>query len=205
MAFNEKQRKQINAMLYAIEKYPSIGRTKLMKFIFFIDLIFYNESGDTILEDEYERVTYGPVPATGFFLTKYDTGLFKIEEIQLDLVKKMKNFHTNQKCNVDLFNRSERLLFDRILRVLKIYKAEDISNLTHEFDLWKDFTDGDRIPKEKLKLDEFDYEEILSLFAYHEACEYAETLEKSDVNAPQNDETIPPQFLKLQFLTLKGH
>jgi len=29
-----KRNKQVNAILYAIEEYPEIGRTKLMKFVF---------------------------------------------------------------------------------------------------------------------------------------------------------------------------
>ena len=43
----------VNAMLYAIGKYPNIGRTKLMKFFFFSDLINYNQNGDILLEKEY--------------------------------------------------------------------------------------------------------------------------------------------------------
>ena len=43
--------KRLNALLYAMEEYPDIGRTKLMKFVFFTDLIHYNNYGNTLLDD----------------------------------------------------------------------------------------------------------------------------------------------------------
>ena len=37
-----KEEKQKQAIIYAIENYPLINRTKLMKYTFFIDLFAYN-------------------------------------------------------------------------------------------------------------------------------------------------------------------
>ena len=51
-----KKEKQIDSLLYAIEKYPDIGRIKLMKFVFFVDLVMHNRRNETLLEDEYIRM-----------------------------------------------------------------------------------------------------------------------------------------------------
>ena len=64
-----KKNKQINAILFAIEEYPDIGRTKLMKFVFFVGLSIYNRTGATLLEDEYIRMPFGPVPPIAYALT----------------------------------------------------------------------------------------------------------------------------------------
>jgi uncharacterized phage-associated protein len=164
-----KYEKQKNALIYATEQYSNIGRTKLMKFIFFIDLISYNDSGDTILEDCYKRVPYGPAPSTGMILTDDDSDLFEIEVTEFEPNKIIKNFRSREKCDNRIFSKDEIFRFNQILRVLRQYPAEKISDITHELTLWKDYKNGDTIPKERLKLDDEDYFEFLSLIAYHEA------------------------------------
>lgn len=199
-----KNEKQKNALLYATEHYSKIGRTKLMKFIFFIDLISYNDTGDTILEDCYKRVPYGPAPSTGMVLTDDESDLFEIEETEFEPKKKIKNFKSLEKCNVNIFTNEEIFLFNQILRVLKQYPADIISDITHELTLWKDYKNGDTIPKERLQLDEDDYFEFLSLIAYHEACDFAQSVYREYRESEMiNNDSIPQDIIEMQFSTLK--
>ena len=76
-----KKNKQINAVLYAIEEYPDIGRIKLLKFIFFVDFIICNRRGDTLPEDEYIRMPFGPVPPIAFVLTSCSNEYIQVTRI----------------------------------------------------------------------------------------------------------------------------
>lgn len=62
-----KQYKQLQAIIYAIQRFPGINRTKLMKYIFFVDLFTYNKCKQTLLEEHY--LPRGPVPEYGFQAT----------------------------------------------------------------------------------------------------------------------------------------
>ena len=54
-----REKKQLEAMLYAIQCFPRINRTQLMKYIFFVDLFTYNKRGHPLLENQYRRLPNG--------------------------------------------------------------------------------------------------------------------------------------------------
>lgn len=64
-----RKQKLINALLYAVEHNGRIGRTKLLKFIFFVDLIYYNQRGTTLCGTTYIHMPKGPAEAAAFQLT----------------------------------------------------------------------------------------------------------------------------------------
>ena len=64
-----RKQKLINALLYAVEHDNRIGRTKLLKFIFFVDLIYYNQRGTTLCGTTYIRIPKGPAEAVAVQLT----------------------------------------------------------------------------------------------------------------------------------------
>lgn len=168
---SDKSEKLINAILYAIEEFPDIGKTRLMKFVFFVDLISYNETGQTLLEDEYKRMPWGPVPYESFCLTGFSNRFFDVEEVQLTPEKKRFIFPLKVKSNHSIFSEKEIELFNRILRLFKKMSAEEISDFTHQFSLWKNIEDQELIPLKMFKLDEYERFQLISTFAYDEAVE----------------------------------
>jgi putative transposon-encoded protein/uncharacterized phage-associated protein len=166
-----KDEKLTNALLYAIEEFPDIGKTRLMKFVFFVDLITYNETGNTLLEDEYKKMTWGPVPDKSFGLTSFPNKYFDVTEEQLTPEKKRFNFPLKMHSNRNYFSDNEILMFNRILRLFKKMSAEEISEFTHQFTLWKNVDDQETIPLNLFNLDDYEYFQFMSLFAYDEANE----------------------------------
>ncbi|MDD3621148.1 MAG: DUF4065 domain-containing protein [Methanofollis sp.] len=73
-----KKLKKIHAMLYAMEQDLAIGRTKLMKFIFFVDLIHYNQRGVTLFDSAYIRMQNGPVDLVAYALTGETNDFFSV-------------------------------------------------------------------------------------------------------------------------------
>lgn len=167
----EKPGELINAMLYAIERYPDIGRTKLMKFIFFVDLIHYNKYERTLLADEYTRKSWGPVPDRAYLLTSSSNAAFDVEEEQLTPEKKRYLFPVKKHTNLNAFSISEITIFNAILRVFNKMTADEVSDFSHHFSLWKNFENGDMIPLGEFKLSEYEYDQLMMMFAYDEAVE----------------------------------
>ncbi|MDD5419735.1 MAG: DUF4065 domain-containing protein, partial [Methanomicrobiaceae archaeon] len=74
-----RKQKLINALLYAVECDSRIGRTKLLKFIFFVDLIYYNQRGTTLCGTTYIRMPRGPAEAAAFQLTSESNAYFDVK------------------------------------------------------------------------------------------------------------------------------
>jgi uncharacterized phage-associated protein len=147
-----KTEKQINSLLYAIEKYPEIGRVKLMKFVFFVDLVMHNRRNETLLEDEYIRMQYGPVPAIAFTLTSQTNEYFTVSKVLISNQRFQYVFKPLKSADMDLFTQEETTVFDKVLEILKKNTAVVISTVTHQFDLWKNIENGYRIPLDLFKL-----------------------------------------------------
>jgi hypothetical protein len=181
-----KDDKLTNALLYAIEEFPEIGRTRLMKFVFFVDLVAYNEDGCTLLEDEYRRMSWGPVPIKSFTITGFSNPLFNVEEEQLTPEKKRFMYLLKRNCDRTLFTNDEINLFNVVIRLFKKMSAEQISDFTHKFDLWKNLEEQQTISLDYFKLDEYEYDQLMSLFAYDEAVSCCEE------SIPYYDDEIEP-------------
>ena len=152
-----KREKQINALLYAMEEYPDIGRVKLMKFVFLADLVTYNHRGETLLEDEYIRMPHGPVPPVAYALTSGSNAYFTVSRIRLSPERFQYRFQPLKKANRALFSKDEKNVFKQVLEILGKNTATAISTLTHKLTLWKNVENGHPIPLElfQLKDDEF--------------------------------------------------
>jgi len=157
-----KREKQINALLYAMEEYPDIGRVKLMKFVFLADLVMYNHRGETLLEDEYIRMPHGPVPPVAYALTSSSNAYFTVSRIRLSTDRFQYRFQPVKKADRTLFSREEKSVFKQILEILRKNTATAISTLTHRLSLWKKVENGHPIPLElfQLKEDEFPEPEV---------------------------------------------
>jgi hypothetical protein len=166
-----KNDKLINALLYAIEEFPEIGKTRLMKFVLFVDLVSYKEIEQTLLEDEYKRMAWGPVPDKSFCLTGFSNKYFDVEEVQLTPEIKRFVFPLKVKSNRSIFSDKEIELFNKILRLFKKMNVEEISEFTHQLSLWKNVEDQELIPLTMFKLDDYEQFQLMSLFAFDEATE----------------------------------
>lgn len=153
-----KKTKQINAILYAIEEYPEIGRTKLIKFIFFCDLINYNQRGDTLLEEEYIRMPFGPVPPVAYALTSCSNEFLNVIKSRTSTDIITYSFKPLKHADRSLFTAEEKGIFDEVLKVFRKNSATAISTLSHKFNLWKDVGSGYTIPLELFQVRENDLE-----------------------------------------------
>ncbi len=192
-----KTEKQLNALLYAIENYPLIGRTKLMKFVFFVDLFRFNKSGETLLEDEYIRLPNGPVPDIGYSYTDNSNAYLEVTREPYDAERYIYHYTARKTSDRSLFSDEDIELFNVVIETFKEYNTEPISSLTHQFSLWKDTKNGEIIAKENLRLDDYEYDELESFFYYLQAVKFAKAL--PEYPEIPNEDTVPDEMLHLQF------
>ena len=196
-----KTEKQLNALIYAIEEYPQIGRTKLMKFVFFVDLFRYNQTGDTLLEDEYIHLPNGPVPDIGYSYTDNSNAYLKVTQEQFDPERCIYHYTPRKKSDISLFSEDDIKLFDVVIETLKRHNATLVSDLTHNFRLWKEARNSDIITKDRLRLDDYEYDELESFFYYLHAVKSAKELRELSESA--SGDTVPDDMLSLQFETME--
>jgi hypothetical protein len=202
----EKANLQKNAILYAIEKYPGIGRTKLMKFVFFTDLVWYNIYNETLLEDEYTRMPRGPVPAYGYSLTENSNENFTVEKVSLDPEVTKYNFSLKHSASREVFNDAMLKLMDSVINLLKRHSVKNISEFCHKFRLWKLSKNGYKIPKKLFKLNNKEIEEIEALTAFSEASQLSKKAESDSRNKSANspEDAVPDEIIELQMEVLNS-
>lgn len=155
----EKIRK-IQAILFAIGQNPHIGKTVLMKYIFFIDLIHYNQRGSFLFNSsQYIRLPNGPVDSEALTISSESNQYFAVEMKHTRYSPRSKtyptwNFRAKQSCELSYFTPYEKKLMKMVLIALKDHQARQVSGLTHRLRLWKEFSDGDAIPVEYFSLTE---------------------------------------------------
>ena len=160
------KQKLINALLYAVERDGHIGRTKLLKFIFFVDLIYYNLRETTLCGTTYIRMPKGPAEATAFQLTSESNAYFDVKAPTANAhtgrrraggffrrnTYESYEYRPRSKADLTIFTPYERVLLWSVLQWMKFKKTDLISDITHYFRLWKEFSDGEDIPLEYFRL-----------------------------------------------------
>lgn len=64
MTLAERRREKLkNAVLYFVKNDKTVGLTKLMKLLFYLDFRLYRECGESLTGQTYEAWKFGPVPA----------------------------------------------------------------------------------------------------------------------------------------------
>jgi len=161
-----QKQKLINALLYAVEHDNRIGRTKLLKFIFFVDLIYFNQRGMTLCGATYIRMPKGPAEATAFQLTSESnayldvtapaTGARMGRRAPVGFPRRKPyapyRYQPRVKADLTVFTPYERVLLRSVLQWMRSQRTDRISDITHQFRLWKEFSDGEEIPLERFRL-----------------------------------------------------
>lgn len=167
----DKAELQTQALIYAVEKYPLINRTKMMKFIFFIDLYVFNKTEHTLFEDKYIRLPNGPVPDYGFRLTDPDPNVNEFHNSPFNVLKIQtkedpKYYHyrftlkEGVKSDLSKFDRVYIDLMNLTLQTLMSHKTAYLSNLSHSYNLWKNYLNGSEINLIDFELNDEELEKL---------------------------------------------
>lgn len=90
MTTAERRREKLkNAVLYFVQKDKTVGLTKLMKLLFYLDFRLYRATGESLTGETYEAWDFGPVPADVWRELRHneDAGMKLKEVVKVLLVK----------------------------------------------------------------------------------------------------------------------
>ena len=148
--------KQENLILYFLNRInnATLGRTKLMKLLYYVDFEFFEKQGRSITGDQYVAQPYGPVPQQAEALLKKmeKAGKLHSEKLLVRDREQVKYFAQEQHA-LSFFDKEEFIHIDNVAQRFECWTAGQMSNQTHEEYPWRVTRLGDPI----------DYRLVLSL------------------------------------------
>lgn len=159
---NRECRQKIgNCLAYIVFCDPKIGRTRLVKALYFADLVSFNLSDRFVTDDTYLVQLFGPMGDIAGELTQstneYIRALPKTNEYELREYQSL-----IQTPNIDAYSETEKATIEANWRWVTQHTTEEIKNLTHTFRMWKENAPLQPIPQAEFLLNS---EEIKNLDA----------------------------------------
>lgn len=151
---------KLNALVLHLGNTPhveNLGKTKLWKLIYFIDVAFLREYGHSLTNSEYIKYDHGPVPSRGEKVLKSLSrdGLISI---------KLKDYGSYTQHHVtttvepeEVLSSNELLLINKICRKLGRATATHLSELSHLEPSW---ANAGKMQKISPELMHYGYEEV---------------------------------------------
>lgn len=148
------QEKYKNAILYLatnLEKGKIEGRKKLYKLLYYIDFDAFEKFGRPITGDSYRKISMGPAPRN---LNSVARRL--IQEGLLEVSKKptgkdLKDtfiYEAKQKPNLDVFDKDELYILNRVIKMYGNKTGKQLQDLTHNEAPYLAVTAGEDMPLE---------------------------------------------------------
>jgi hypothetical protein len=131
----------------------TFGATKLNKILFFCDFLSYRAYRESITEQRYFKLPFGPapralVPVVNELLE--EGACIKVSRSRFGLPQE--TIFVKREANLEAFRPRDIALADFVLRQLRDNDATEVSNLSHEFIGWQLAGDREDIPFETIFL-----------------------------------------------------
>jgi len=140
--------KQSNAILYFLEhaNNAKLGKTKLLKLLYFLDFGFFEKHGESVTGDTYKKLPYGPVADHSMDLLQEmemvnDLTTVRAEAGPYDQTR----YIPNVEADVSVFSGSELEELQNVARAYFHHSASQVTAITHAEAPWKATNDGEVI------------------------------------------------------------
>jgi uncharacterized phage-associated protein len=165
--------KVANAIILALDLgVKNLGKTKLMKLLFFADKEHLKQYGRPIFFDTYFKKERGPVPSNTYSVissvndaekedfkeeVKELLKWLEVEEEDIGFENPMTVFRKKRDFTPELFSRSEIKVLKEVFARFKDTKADEISHLSHELPEYREAIMHGTIPYEAMAGDMAEY------------------------------------------------
>lgn len=165
MTYNQpatRKEKIANALLYAGQRDSALGSTKMLKYLYFADVLHYNIFGAPLFNTTYRKLERGPVEMEAYEIVSQNlvnlqpNPYFTIvhPEVKGDTTKCI----PKQTPNMCYFCPSQETIFSGVITAIQPHTATDVSRVTHDLVVWD--AEGDIISGSDLLLLPPDWDEI---------------------------------------------
>ncbi len=132
------------AISYIAEKVPNLYKVKLMKMLWYSDVISFKNYGHAITGLVYKHNTMGALPVGHY-------SMMNLENLNVDEEESANydsKFHIYPSKNMDysVLSDEDILVLDKVIEKFSNYKAKDIVKYMHEEKAYTETEDGDIIP-----------------------------------------------------------
>lgn len=131
--------KYIHCILFFLEKINNayLGKTKLVKLLYFLDFGFYENYGESITNDKYVWYPHGPYPSRVDTVLDYmeRNKLMKRSTIEFG-VRRQERYMANEKFNRSYFSSEEMQAIERIAIYFEDYSTQEIEDEAHRDIPW---------------------------------------------------------------------
>ena len=131
--------KYIHSILFFLERINNqyLGKTKLMKLLYFLDFGHYENTGESMTNDKYVWYTHGPVPSRGGRVLDYMDDENIIKRAKLKFRSRIQErYLANLKFDASLFSSSELLALERTAKYFEDYSTQEIEDEAHRDIPW---------------------------------------------------------------------
>jgi len=151
----------------------NLGKTKLMKLLFFADKYHLQKYGKPIFNDKYFKLPYGPIPTLTLNIIdsinekeNYDLQKYTKEFLQdIEVIVNDDNqteFRAKNDFIEDYFSESELEILRMVADKFKNINAKDISNLSHNLPEYQKSQMNEIIEYSDMAINQKDYIEFLA-------------------------------------------
>ena len=128
---NTYQRERlINAIVYFAKNTKYIGKTKLMKLLYFLDFCHFKQTGKTVTGLEYCAWEMGPVPPSLFEeLSSMKPDL--ADKVALVPIDKFQKVQAKKPFDEEYFTSRQLRLLEQLSFIFNETRAEDMIEVTH--------------------------------------------------------------------------
>ncbi len=129
-----------NIMLYFIDKCGGVFKTKMNKLLFYTDFLSYKLRGIGMSGLAYRAIQYGPVPS------QWGVVYGLMDDIDHEIVPfpsgdSGEKLYSEIQPDMSALSQEEIDILDVILQRFRTTTSNDISEISHEEDAWKDYVD----------------------------------------------------------------
>jgi uncharacterized phage-associated protein len=131
--------KYIHSILFFLEKInnPYLGKTKLMKLLYFLDFGFYENHGVSITNDKYVWYPHGPYPSRVDTVLDYMERNKLIERSIKEFgIRRQERYMANEKFNRSYFSSEEMRAIERVAIYFEDYSTQEIEDEAHRDIPW---------------------------------------------------------------------
>jgi len=136
---NINRDKYIHSILFFLERINNqyLGKTKLMKLLYFLDFGYYEKTGESITNDRYVWYPHGPYPGRADTILDYMNREAIITRSSKRFDSKwQERYLANQKFDITLFSSNEMRELERVAAYFENYNAREIEDEAHRDMPW---------------------------------------------------------------------
>lgn len=132
------------AISYFAERIPNLYKVKLMKLLWYADVLAFKKNGTALTGLVYRHEQMGALPVGHYSLMNLEN--LNVQEETSDSYSSMLHVYPSKGMDDSVFNDAEKAVLEEVIAKFKNFKAKEIIDYMHEEKAYKETAAGEIIP-----------------------------------------------------------